>query len=192
MAELRRRQSATDAKDSSQSSGARRAEGTRVPNTATTRTASWWSPASLFASTDASYLALFRIIWGVIMTYEMNTYWFGGFQKVRASWYNTSLLFRFYGFEWVHAPKSMVVMKFIIVVLLLAAVCITIGLFYRAAALTFAVGSAYLFLLDQALYLNHIYLVVVMSFMLLVLPCHSVWSMDAWLFPSSSSSTAPK
>ena len=61
------------------------------------------------------------------------------------------------------------------------AVLIIFGLFYRLAAALFFLGFTYVFLLEQARYLNHAYLVCLVSFLMAVLPAHRAGSLDAKL-----------
>ena len=69
--------------------------------------------------------------------------------------------------------------------------CIAFGLFYRISMALFFVGFAYVFLLEQARYLNHFYLITLLSFLLIFVPAHRALSLDALLRPNIRSSTAP-
>lgn len=55
----------------------------------------------------------------------------------------------------------------------------------------FFVGFTYVFLLGQAYYLNHFYLVSLISFLLIFVPAHRRFSIDALLDPNLSSSPVP-
>jgi len=46
----------------------------------------------------------------------------------------------------------------------------------------FFLAFTYLFLLDKAYYLNHFYLIVLLSFLLWLIPAHHAASLDRWLF----------
>jgi len=61
---------------------------------------------------------------------------------------------------------------------------ITLGFFYRAASILFAIGFGYMFLLEQALYLNHFYLIWLISIVMIFLPANAVFSIDALLWPA--------
>ena len=65
------------------------------------------------------------------------------------------------------------------------------GSFYRIAAVLFFLGFAHIFLVDMALYLNHFYLVVLVSFLLIFVPANRSCSMDAKLHPEIRSDTVP-
>lgn len=64
-------------------------------------------------------------------------------------------------------------------VMALASIAIAVGLFYRAAVLTFLVGFVYVELLDATNYLNHYYAITIVLVLLLVAPAHGMWSFDA-------------
>lgn len=61
-----------------------------------------------------------------------------------------------------------------------AALLIMLGAKYRYAAVYFFVGTSYLFFLDAVNYLNHMYLVMCISFLLIFLPCDVCFSIDAY------------
>ena len=71
------------------------------------------------------------------------------------------------------------------------AMCIMVGFFYRIAAGLFFVGFAHIFLIDMALYLNHYYMIVLVSFLLIFIPANRSCSMDAKLHPEIRSDTVP-
>ena len=59
-----------------------------------------------------------------------------------------------------------------------------LGLFYRLATTLFWLAFTYVFLLDQANYLNHFYLVCLISGLLIVIPAHHTLSLARWLSPT--------
>lgn len=71
-------------------------------------------------------------------------------------------------------------------------ILITIGLFYRAAAALFCAAFTYVFLLDKANYLNHLYLVCLVSFLMILVPAHRVASVDRRIFFASAPETVPR
>ncbi len=72
-----------------------------------------------------------------------------------------------------------------------AALCVTLGLWYRAAIVLFCVGFTYAHLIDRTNYLNHYYLVSLLSALMMVLPLHRAGSIDAWRRPDLGAATAP-
>ncbi|MEO0564665.1 MAG: HTTM domain-containing protein, partial [Chloroflexota bacterium] len=69
--------------------------------------------------------------------------------------------------------------------------CIMIGLFYRATTVLFFLAFTYIFLLDQAQYLNHFYLISLVSFILIFLPAHRAYAVDAALGLAQRSAFVP-
>lgn len=59
------------------------------------------------------------------------------------------------------------------------AVVAAVGLYYRLSATIFFFMIAYVFLLERTLYLNHFYLVCLIAFLLIFVPAHRDFSLDA-------------
>jgi len=55
--------------------------------------------------------------------------------------------------------------------------------------LGFFLTFTYVFLLEQAHYLNHFYLISLIGFVMIFVPAHRSWSLDAWAFPKRRSDT---
>lgn len=140
----------------------------------------------LFATCDIASLVVFRIAFGALMLYEV----LGFLPSVAPAYLEPSFHFTFHGLEWVRPwPGHGMYVHF--GALALAALCVAIGLCYRAAALVFFVGLSHVFLLEQGTYLNHIYLIALLSFLLIFIPAHRAASVDAWLRPRLRSQVAP-
>ena len=127
---------------------------------------------------DGASLAIFRISFGAILLWDVFRYWLriqrlfldsqgnpgGGFQ------------FKYYGWEWVPAlPGNGMYVLFAIIGL--ASLGIMLGLFYRTACIVFLVTFCWQFFIDQANYLNHFYLVILIGICLLLVPADQVWSL---------------
>jgi len=142
----------------------------------------------LFRPVDNSFLIFFRIVFGAIMLWEVCRYlsrdWISRY------FIEPIILFTYYGFSWVKPwpGRGMYVHFYVLGAL---ATCILVGLFYRIAATLFFLGFAYVFLLDQTRYLNHFYLIVLISLIMIVVPANSALSVDALLHPRIRSKTAP-
>jgi hypothetical protein len=65
------------------------------------------------------------------------------------------------------------------------------GIWYRASAALFFLGFTHVFLLDQARYLNHFYLIFLLSFLLVFVPARRSFSVDAWRRPEIRSDVVP-
>ena len=147
---------------------------------------------SLFEEEDASYLVVFRVLWGLIMTYEAYTYIIDDFSKTKSSFYSSVIQFKYYGFEWCVVPSNPVYLYSLMVALFVFGLFISIGFFYRTSALLFTIGFGYMYMLEQAMYLNHFYLVTILSVMMVILPCNCFFSVDSYLWPANRKETAPK
>ncbi len=142
----------------------------------------------LFREVDASSLAVFRMGFGLIMVFEVLRYLFKF--CISCFWNEPDFLFKYWGFGWVH-PLPAPGMHLLWVFLGLAAVGITLGWRYRLCMVTFTVAFIYSFLQDQALYLNHFYLVILFAVLMCFVPAHHYLSLDARRRPNRASRTVP-
>ena len=117
-----------------------------------------------------------RLLFGATMLWELaRLYAYGWIDRyyVRPSFH-----FQYFGFEWVE-PVGESAMYAVFAVLALFAFLILIGLFYRVAAIGFFVLYLYIFLIEQARFQNHFYLLVLLAFLLAIMPAHAAFSLDA-------------
>ncbi|MCB0792224.1 MAG: HTTM domain-containing protein [Flavobacteriales bacterium] len=135
--------------------------------------------ADLHRLTDARALALFRILFGVLMFYEINFYF--GIHLVDMGLVGPKYLFKYEGFSWV-APLGRDTMAAILGGLAAAALMIAVGLLYRLAIVYFLLGYTYIFLIDKGYYNNHFYLFVLLSFLMSLAPASRAWSLDRVVF----------
>ncbi len=140
---------------------------------------------------DAAGLAVFRIGFGVISAWEIWRAYDGN--QIAADYDVPRHLFRWWAFEWVKpAPGRWLYIAFAIAAI--AALFVAAGLFYRVAAVVHFLGITYWFLMEKANYLNHRYLTVLFAFLLIFVPAHALWSVDArrkpWVRSESVSSWA--
>ena len=142
----------------------------------------------LFEPVAIDFLVYFRMAFGAIMLWEMVRYIEAGW--VQRNFIDPPLHFTFYGFSWVR-PWPGDGMHWHFYALAVLAACITTGLCYRLAAMLFFVGFTHIFLIDQAFYLNHFYLVCLVSFIMIFLPAHRAFSLDVKLRPALRSSVTP-
>lgn len=144
--------------------------------------------AGLFVPVDGASLACFRAAFGAIMAWEVARYFGHGW--IAANYIRPTFHFTYYGFGWMSPwPGDGMYVHFAALGIL--AVCIMLGLFYRWAAALFFLGFAHVFLIDQAYYLNHFYLIVLLSLLLAVIPAHRVLSLDAARRPEPRASAVP-
>jgi hypothetical protein len=142
----------------------------------------------LFSPVDIGLLVFFRIGFGGIMFWEMMR--FCVHDWVKTHFIEPHMHFTYYGFDWIR-PWPGIGMHIHVYVLAALALFIVLGLFYRVATILFCLGITYLFLIDQALYLNHVYLICLISFLLIFVPAHRSFSLDALRRPQIRSETAP-
>lgn len=147
----------------------------------------------LFKPIDIGMLVVFRVAFGCSMLIEVYRYFnlgSDGITRIQRNYLDPPVHFTFYGFSWVH-PFPGDGMYVLFGVLGVAAFLMTIGLLYRVAALTFFLGFTYVFLLEEAVYLNHFYLICLLSGLSFLLPANRAWAVDALLRPSIHSWTVP-
>lgn len=129
------------------------------------------------APVDSASLAVFRIIFGAIGTWEVMRYFHHGW--IVRYWEEPDFHFNYVGFGWVE-PLPAPGMQILWAVLGIAAFAMAIGAYYRVAAVVFAIGFGYSFLLETAMYLNHFYFLELLAILMVFVPAHRVWSVDAW------------
>lgn len=142
----------------------------------------------LFLEVDASSLAFFRVAFGVIMLVECWRFWVHGW--IARYYIEPEFFFKYYGFGWLE-PWPGTGMYWHFALLALLSLLITVGALYRAATILFFFAFTYVFLLDQARYLNHFYLVVLIAFIMMVVPANRAFALDAALWPGLRSAAIP-
>ena len=142
----------------------------------------------LFAPVDIASLVYFRIVFGILMLCEVIRYFANGW--IRRYYIEPSFHFTYYGFDWVR-PWTGDGMYIHFCVLGTLAICITVGLFYRVSTMLFFLAFTYVFLLDQTQYLNHFYLISLISLLLVFIPADRAFSLDAALRPKIRSEETP-
>ena len=142
----------------------------------------------LFAPVDAASLAFFRVVFGLILLWEVIRYFQNGW--IAQYFILPRFHFAYYGFSWIEPlpPTGMYALFFALGALSL---CITLGLWYRLSIILFFIGFTYVFLLDQARYLNHFYFVCMMALLLVFTPAHRLFSLDVLRKPSLRRDWAP-
>ncbi|AEV32538.1 Vitamin K-dependent gamma-carboxylase [Owenweeksia hongkongensis DSM 17368] len=125
--------------------------------------------------TSLAPLAVFRIIFGLLMLFATIRFWIKGW--IYDLYIAPQFHFKYYGFEWVHAlPGNW--MYVIFAIMALAAIGIALGFYYRISATLFFLTFTYVELLDVANYLNHYYFVSLISLIMIFLPAHRLSSLD--------------
>jgi hypothetical protein len=141
----------------------------------------------LFEPVDIGLLVFFRMAFGVIMLWEVYRY----LSTARLErYFGTDFNFTYLGFDWVRPwPGNGMNWHFLGMGVL--AVMVAAGAFYRVATTLFWLAFTYFFLLDQTYYLNHFYLISLISFLMIWVPAHRAWSIDALRKPALRTATVP-
>lgn len=141
----------------------------------------------LFAPIPIWPLVYLRIAFGAVMMWEVWRYFNNGW--IHRYYIQPEFFFTYYGFDWVRPwPGEWMYVHFHVMGAL--AFCILIGLSYRLVMPLFFAAFTYVFLLDQTNYLNHFYLISLISFLMIFIPAHRAFSVDALLRPVIRSRTA--
>src|SRR6266404_670642 len=141
-----------------------------------------------FAPVDIASLVVFRIAFGLLSLWHLAPFFLHDW--VRLFWLEPRFLFKYYGFSWIHPwPGNGLYVH--CAVLGILAVFIAVGFLYRISAAFFFLGHTYIFLLDEARYQNHDYLICLFSFLLIFVPANRAFSIDALLKQKLRSSVAP-
>ena len=143
----------------------------------------------LFRPVPIAPLAGVRVVFGLTLLYECVRYLLAGWP---ASMYDRpDFLFKYWGFEWVTPdllPWSVTTHFYVLAGL---SACAAAGFCYRLAAPLLWAGFTFVFLLDQAHYLNHFYFTSLLAGLLAVTPAHRAFSVDSLLRPRIRSATCP-
>jgi len=135
----------------------------------------------LAKKTNAAPLAVFRLLFGVMMLLSIIRFWYNGW--IEKLYLAPKFHFKYYGFSWVQTLGSYTYLLFIICGL--ASICIAIGYKYRIAIITFFLSFTYIELMDKTTYLNHYYFTSVLSFIMIFLPANARFSLDSFLSKKS-------
>lgn len=140
----------------------------------------------LFKQKDISSVVFFRVVFGLIMVWGVGKYLYTDLLK--RNFITPNFHVTYHGFDWVQPlPENLLYMLFYTLVIL--AFFIAIGFVYRISIVLFFVGFSYVFLIDQSYYLNHYYLVILLSFLMIFIPANRYFSVDSIIWPKIKSNT---
>ncbi len=125
---------------------------------------------------SAATLAIFRICFGLMLFASMVRFWANGW--IYDLYIKPRFFFPFYGFEWVKPLGSYTYVLFVIC--MLSALLVMLGWFYRWASVSLFLSFTYIELIDKSTYLNHYYFISLLCLILIFLPAHVFFSVDAW------------
>jgi hypothetical protein len=116
---------------------------------------------------DAASLGAFRILFGLCMAVEVIRYFDHGW--IHGYFIRPVLTFPFPGFEFLK-PWPGIGMYVHFIAMGGAALAVMLGWLYRPAIVAFFFLFAFVFLVEEANYLNHFYLITLLSFLLIWMP----------------------
>ncbi|MBD3616616.1 MAG: HTTM domain-containing protein [Gracilimonas sp.] len=142
----------------------------------------------LNTSTNAAPLAVFRIFFGILMLISIVRFAANGW--IEKLYIEPDFFFSYYGFEWVQPLGEWTYLIFLICGL--SSVFITLGYKYRISIIVFFLSFTYIELMDKTTYLNHYYFISILSFLMIFLPAHAYYSLDAYKDENLRSQQVPK
>jgi hypothetical protein len=134
----------------------------------------------LTSQTSIAPLAVFRVLFGFIMLVSIIRFAAKGW--IYDLYIQPDYFFTYLGFDWV-MPLGELGMYALFTIMGLAALCIMLGYYYRAAIVLFFLAFTYVELIDKTNYLNHYYFVSIISFLLMFVPAHRSFSLDLLRHP---------
>ncbi len=137
---------------------------------------------------SAQSLAVFRIAFGLLMLHDVA-------YMLRAGWLTRyyverEILFPYFGLE--VPPLPVPWLHWLWALCGLCCLLVALGAFYRLAIWGFNAIFIYFFLLDQALYLNHFYMIALFGLLLGFTDAHRLWSLDRRLGRIAGSRQVPR
>ncbi|MEJ7727983.1 MAG: HTTM domain-containing protein [Polyangiaceae bacterium] len=137
--------------------------------------------AALFAPVDTASLIAFRVGFGLLMLGATLRFVANGW--VREHFLEPTFFFPYWGLGWIR-PGPAWAMYGLYAVMGLAALCVALGLLYRASALLFFVTFTWAHFIDKTHWLNHYWLVTLVALLMGVLPLGRAGSIDVHLWPA--------
>ena len=126
---------------------------------------------------DTSSLVFLRICFGSLMLWELSRYYL--YNWIDDLYIKQNFHFKYEWFSWVDSiPGNGMYVVFI--VMFFCALFIALGLFYKLSITLFFLLYTYVFLIDQAYYNNHFYLIAIFSFLMIFTPLNHSWSLDCF------------
>ncbi len=140
--------------------------------------------AILFKRVSIAPLIVFRIVFGGLM-------FFSSIRFIQKGWISQLYVQPEFHFQFIDSLPVLGELGMYLVFFLLAfsSLAILFGFFFRANSLLFFLLFTYVELLDKTYYLNHYYLVSILSFWLLLSPANRMYAVDTKFFPWIKSST---
>ena len=134
----------------------------------------------LFTKIDNSPLVVFRMLFGVLVSFECYGAILTGW--VKRNLIDPSFTFSFIGLEWLQPLPGYGMYCFFFAMGTLG-ICIALGYRYSISVLSFTILWAGVYFMQKTAYNNHYYLLLLISGMMFFLPAHKDYSLDAKRHP---------
>lgn len=138
---------------------------------------------------SAAPLAVFRIVFGLMMAASLIRFWSNGW--IEQLYIQPDFHFSYLGFDWVHSLGNPG-MYLLFLAGITGALMVAVGLWYRIGATIFALSFTYIELIDKSTYLNHYYFISLVAFLMIIVPAHRRFSLDSWLGATRRSMRVPR
>ena len=142
----------------------------------------------LFKQIDNSALIVFRIIFGLLCFLESVGALFTGW--VKHTFIDPDFTFNFIGFEFLQ-PLPGNGMYYYYAIMGVFGLLIMVGYKYRLSMISFAFMWSATYLMQKSSYNNHYYLLMLLSWLMVLLPAHKYASIDAIKNPHIKSNAMP-
>lgn len=145
---------------------------------------------TLFKQVDGSSLAIFRMLFAIsLLAYVLQ---FLSVKYQHLYQFQHGFNFTYMGFAWIKQfPLSVSTQYWMVYAQGIFALMIFWGCFYRLAMIAFTLSFTIIFLQDASYYLNHHYLVILISVLMCIVPANKVWSIDSFLKHDARNKTIP-
>lgn len=147
-----------------------------------------WIMTEINKPVSITPLVRFRIVFGLLMFASLIRFWVRGW--IDTVYIKPPFHFSYSGFEWVKTLGSPG-MYILFLVVIIAALFIALGFFYRIAAAVFFLGFTYVELIDVTTYLNHYYFISLIAFLMIWLPANKKFSLDVYFKRTAQAEAVP-
>ena len=144
--------------------------------------------SKLLEPVDIASIVFFRFSFSICILWE--AWHFFKDNRIKFYYVDPSFLFSYYGFSWVK-PWSEDILYFHFLLMAVLAIFIGIGFLYRISCILLFLSLTYIFLLDATTYLNHFYLIILVSFLMIFVPSNKSLSVDSYRNPDIKSDFIP-
>lgn len=126
-------------------------------------------------TTSAAPLAIFRIALGLLLFGSVIRFWAKGW--IHELYIAPKYFFPFYGFDFVRPLGDLTYVLF--AACAISALFVAIGFYYRISSIALFLTFTYIELIDKSNYLNHYYFISMICLVMIFLPAHVYFSIDA-------------